>query len=325
LGDLARVCADSGGKTPPDAVNLVVNTLEEARIGAMGAIVQAVLPSLDPDAIAGLRARIESELAPRRRVNAGWRDALQAVLDAQGDAAAYAATYSSSEAVLPPIGARIARRFLQAGQFAEAKRALEASSPYAETTTRSAKPASAPKAEPGLLAWEEVWIDLLEATGEHDAAQSARWAAFERDLSADHLRAYLRKLADFDDVVALDRAVAYARTYRPFASALDFLVKLPALGEAAILVAARADEIDGLTVDVLEPAARALEARHPLAATLLLRAMVGDVVKFSQADLYKRAQVWLLEAAYLASQIDDLQGHEDHPTFENRVRAILPR
>jgi hypothetical protein len=324
LEDLARVGAGVTN-TSPEAVDLTMDALEKARIGAMGPIIQAVLPSLDPTAVTQLRARIESEMAPRRRVNAGWRDALQAILDAQGDAKAYAATYSSSEAVLPPIGARIARRFLKAGQIAEAEQALEQANPYTEASARPAGSTSTPKVEPGLLAWERAWIDLLEAKGEEQAAQEARWAAFERDLAADHLGAYLRKLADFDDVVALDRAITHARTYRPFTTALDFLIRLPALSEAADLVATRAHEIDGLEVDRLEPAVRALEARHPLAAMIVLRAMVRDVVKFSQADLYARAQAWLLEAASLASQIDDLRGHEDQTTFENRVRAILPR
>jgi hypothetical protein len=324
LADLARIAAGAV-KTTPNTIDLIMDALEKARIGAMGAIVQAVLPCLEPDAVAQLRARIESEMAPRRRVNAGWRDALQAILDAQGDAQAYAATYSSSEAVLPPIGARIARRFLAAGRIAEAERALEKSDPHAEAATRSPKTISGPTSEPGLLAWEAVWIDLLEAKGEHEAAQDARWAAFERDLSLERLRDYLRKLADFDDVVATDRAVAHARTYRPFAAALDFLVRLPAMSEAAGLVTVRADEIDGLSVDLLEPAVRALEGRHPLAATIILRAMVRDVVKFSQADLYGRAQTWLLEAASLAGLLGDFQGHEDHAAFENRVRAILPR
>lgn len=324
LEDLGRIAA-AAPQSALETVDLIMDALEQARVGAMGALAQAVLPALGPDAIVALRARIEAEMAPRRRVSAGWRDALQAILDAQGDAGAYAATYSSSETVLPPIGARIARRFLRAGRLAEAQQALEKSNPHADMPPRTANLVAAPTAEPGLLAWEAVWIDLLVASGDDDAAQAARWAAFERDLSLDHLRAYLRRLADFDDVVALDRAVGHARTYRPFAAALDFLIRLPALSEASDLVLTRADEIDGLAVDVLEPAARALEARHPFAALIVLRAMIRDVVKFGQADLYGRAQGWLLEAASLASQIDDLQGHEDQAAFERRARAILPK
>ena len=150
-----------------------------------------------------------------------------------------------------------------------------------------------------------------------------RWAAFERDLSPEDLRTYLRRLSDFDDVVAADRAIDYARHFQPFTTALTFLVSWPALSDAAKLVAARSDEIDGLAIETLEPAVRALEARHPLAATLLLRAMVRDVARFAQAELYRRAEAWLLEAASLELQISDFQGREDHLTFERRVRASL--
>ena len=134
---------------------------------------------------------------------------------------------------------------------------------------------------------------------------------------------YLSRLSDFDDVVATDRAIDYARGFQPFTTSLAFLVSWPALNEAANLVLTRASEIDGAAIDVLEPAARTLEGRHPLAATLLLRAMVRDVARFSQAELYPRAHAWALEAASLAVQISDFQGHEDQLTFEGRVRAVL--
>jgi hypothetical protein len=322
LDDLANVATDAT-LTSPDLVNTIVEALENARLGAMGEIARALVPALDPATIAQLRARIETDMAPRRRINAGWRDVLQALLDAQGDAQAYAATYSASEIVLPPVGARIAQRFLNAGRIEEAERALEASDPYAGEAERRTPSAGARLSEPGLLAWENVRIDLLQAKGQDEAAQVARWAAFERDLSPDHLRAYLRRLSDFDDVVATDRAIDHARIFQPFTGALGFLVSWPALNEAAILVATRAGEIDGQAIDTLEPAARALEARYPLAATLLLRAMVRDVARFSRAELYPCARTWIAEAASLAVQISDFQDHEDHAAFEAGLAAAL--
>jgi hypothetical protein len=163
----------------------------------------------------------------------------------------------------------------------------------------------------------------LDSKGDREAAQAARWSAFERDLSQDHLHAYLRRLPDFDDVIATDRAIDIASRFRPFTTALVFLISWPALNEAANLIATRAGELDGMAIDTLEPTARALEARHPLAATLLLRAMVGDVARLSQAELYPRARAWVMEAGSLAAQISDFQGHEDHVTFEGRVRTAL--
>lgn len=322
LADLARV-ATTATIAAPGLVDTIINALENARLGDRGQIVHALIPALDPEAIAQLRARIETEMAPRHRISAAWRDALQALLDAQGDAQAYAATYSASETVLPPVGARIAQRFLKAGQIQDAQQALEKSNPNSGAAGSRKASIGTPISEPGLVAWENAWIDLLDAKGDKEVAQAARWAGFERDLSPDHLRAYLRRLPDFDDVVATDRAIDYARCFRPFTTALGFLVSWPALNEAANLVATRASEIDGMAIDTLEPAVRALEARHPLAATLLLRAMVRDVAKFSRAELFRRAQAWVMEAASLEVQISDFKGHEDHLTFEGRIRTAL--
>lgn len=321
-GDLATIAA-TATVTSADSVDMIVQALEDARVSGMGEIVRALVPALHPDVIARLRGRIETDMAPRRRVNAGWRDALHALMDAQGDAPAYAATYSASEAVLPPIGARIAERFLKAGQIEAAEAALKAADPRTASSGARRGPAATPISEPGLLAWESAWIDLLEAKGDKDAAQAARWSAFERDLSADHLRAYLRRLSGFDDVVAADRAIDHAKTYRPFTKALGFLVLWPALNEAGALVMTRVDEIDGRAIATLETAVHALEGRHPLAATLLLRAMVRDVVRDQHAELFPRARTWLVQAESLAAQIGDFQGHDDHAAFEARVRRVL--
>ena len=321
LVDMARI-APAVETTPTGFVAAVMAALDEVGAGAKGPLTQGVIPALAAEGIAQLRASIESQMALHRRVNAGWRAALQVLLDAQADASAYAATYSPSESVLPPVGARIAARFLKAGKLAEAARALERSSP-ADAGVGSR--ATLAPSDPGLVAWQCAWIDLLEARGEGQAAQAARWSAFERDLSEEQLRAFLRRLSGFDDVVATDRALEHAALFTPHTSALAFLVAWPALSEAADLVMTRASEIDGAAIETLEPAARALEGRYPLAATLLLRAMVRDVARFSQVELYGRATGWLLEAASLASQNDDFAGHGDHADFEARVTSLLRR
>jgi hypothetical protein len=323
IEDLARVAATAKAvilAADVDLADAVFDALAQASVDAMGPIARAVVPALDAAAIAALRGRIETEMAPRRRISAGWRDALHAVLDAQDDADAYAATFSPSEAVLPPVGARIAQRFLRNGQVEAAERALEASNPHAGGGKSGA--ATTGRADAGLLAWESARIDVLEAQGHGAEAQAARWAAFERDLSREHLAAYLRRLEGFDDVVAADRAIDYAAGFRPFSRALDFLIAWPgALPQAATLVLERASEIDGLAIETNEAAVRALEGRSPLAATLLLRAMLAAVFRFSQVDLYPRLLDWMAQAASLAVQIDDFQGRPTHAAFEAEVKG----
>jgi hypothetical protein len=104
-----------------------------------------------------------------------------------------------------------------------------------------------------------------------------RWAAFEERLSADQLRAYLKRLPDFDDVEAEERAMNHALGFRSFA-ALGFFTEWPDPARAAQLVLARASEIDGNLYYLLDPTARLIEGKHPLAATLLRRAMIEDTL-----------------------------------------------
>ena len=324
LGDLAAMAAALTVR-PPGLAEAIMSALDEVGPFAMGALARGLVPALDAGEVAQLRAAIETRMAPQRRVNAGWRAALQAVLDAQGDAVAYAATYTASEAVLPPIGARIAQRLIKAGRLDEAADALDRSDPFGPDEEEGGGSPAESVADPGLVAWRGAKIDLLDARGDTQAAQDARWRAFERDLSAEHLRAYLRRCSGFDDVVATDRALEYAATFRPFTRALAFLASWPALPEAAYLVVNRASEIDGGAIEVLEPAARALEGRYPLAATLLLRAMVLDVARFGRTERVGLARGWLEEAASLASLMPDVMEIEDHGAFAARVSHALRR
>jgi len=47
--------------------------------------------------------------------------------------------------------------------------------------------------------WQRVRIDVLDALGSQPRLKNTRWAIFERSLDAEHLRAHLKRLQDFDD------------------------------------------------------------------------------------------------------------------------------
>jgi hypothetical protein len=87
-------------------------------------------------------------------------------------------------------------------------------------------------------------------------------------------------------------------------------------------VLARYGEIDGGKPDVLEPAVRLLEARHPLAASLLLRALIKDTLTLGRADRYKELQRQWLELSSLAAQIDDWGETESHDAFAARMARV---
>ena len=281
-------------------------------------LVAILLPALDAEGIARLRQLLEAAIARRGRPKPALRAAVQALADAQGDVDGFIATITASEALQPWTGAQIASRLTAAGRAPEALAALKRSAPpaFADVARSQARVVAS---APSLKAWEDAYLDALEADGQADAAQAVRWSAFEQRLSADRLRAYLKRLPDFDDVVAEDRAMAFVAGFKSFPAALRFFLARPALSQASALVLARSEEIDGDDYDGLEAAALALEGRYPLAASLLYRAMISRTLRFSRRDRFADAERWIAELGTLAPQIAEFGDFETHSDFVGRV------
>ncbi|WP_208245761.1 DUF6880 family protein (plasmid) [Rhizobium sp. T1470] len=167
----------------------------------------------------------------------------------------------------------------------------------------------------GHSEWEDVYIDVLDATGEPEKAQQIRWDSFEKHLLRDRLRDYLKRLADFDDVIAEEKALTHALTFPNMVSALDFLIEWPAHEQAAKLILQRHTEIDGNAYYLLDPAARTLEGAYPLAAVLLRRAMISDTLDRAKSTRYRHAARHLAECQSLHSAIPDYANLGDHAAF----------
>jgi hypothetical protein len=239
------------------------------------------------------------------------RLALTQIADAQGDADAFIAQYDEATRKVPKIAAEIATRLLAGGRADDAWRFLEAA---------EHRRAGWPE-----FAWEDARIAVMNALGRGDDAQAARWSCFERALSASHLRAYLKRLPDFDDVEAETRALDHAGRHQGFLEALAFLVSWPALDRAAQLLINRAKELDGNHYEFLSPAANALAGRYPLAATLALRAMIDFTLGHARASRYRHAARHLADCAGLAVAIPDFGAIEPHDAYVARLRAAHPR
>jgi hypothetical protein len=145
-------------------------------------------------------------------------------------------------------------------------------------------------------------------------------SCFERALSARHLREYLKRLPEFEDFEAEQRALDQAERYGSLFQSISFLVAWPSLDRAARTVTARAKELDGDHYELLTPAADALAAKHPLAATLLLRAMIDFSRAKSRASRYGHVARNLGDCAGLASAIQDYASFESHDAYVNRLR-----
>ena len=201
----------------------------------------------------------------------GMRTVLRRLADRADDLDLWLSLVTPDERGSPDFAAVMAKRLLIANRVAEARQALEGAlspSPANRRFTFGRSPQQTPRLTP---AWEAASIDLMEAEGRKDEAQDLRWRLFERDLSTPVLRAYLARLPDFDDVEALDRALAHAATYADVETALGFLMDWPAHREAAALVERRIREVRSPLPLKADWAAR-LAQKYPDAAERLLTA-----------------------------------------------------
>ena len=261
-------------------------------------------PSADPNgdgpSVRALRARRGTA-----------RIALSDIADARGDADGFAAQFDAHARRSPVIAAAIAERLLAAGRAEEALAALGG----AEISRWIAPPAE----------WHATRLEALDAVGRGDEAQAVRWARFEAALSEVDLRAYLKRLPDFEDIEAEERALAHAARHPDLHAALAFLVRWPSHERAAALVLSRPDELDGNAYRVLTPAAEALAEHHPLAATLTLRAMIGFALREARSSRYRHAARHLVECADLAVRIADWGPVPPHRLYHAGLRTAHGR
>ena len=342
IGDVFRdACRDLGPLTQaakPDFVVLadrVFAALNENDYGQYDHLIEGLSPSLGAQGLDHLTKRfVELSKTPIERLPSdkrkvlGWsmdgplyedeikarsregtiRLALREIADAQGDVDAFIDQYDEKTRKVPRIAAEIARRLLEASRTEEALQTLEGAE-----HKRSGWPD---------FDWENARIDVFDALGRGDEAQTARWSCFERTLSADHLRAYLKRLPDFDDVEAETRALDYAERYNSVLQALAFLVSWPAaLDRAARVVTGRAAELDGDRYEILTPTADALAAKYPLAATLALRAMIAFTLTKARSSRYRHSARHFMECQSLAAAIKEFGAVETHAAYTARLKA----
>ena len=334
VGDVFRsACEDLGAiavRATPDPAGLadrVFAALLSNDYGVYDGLVPVMLPALSDAGAAHLKSRLAQTLEDRAK--AGERDgradasrrALQDIADGQGNVDAYIALVPAAGRSNTHTGTEIGRRLLAAGRAAEALAALEFARPKRRAVRATDDDALYVAGYGAHAAWEEVYIEALDRTGQQEQAQRLRWAAFEERLSSTYLRAYLKRLPDFEDVEAEDRAMQHALGFSSFASALNFFREWPDQARAAQLVMARASEIDGNLYFLLDPAAQLIEGKHPLAATLLRRAMIEDTLNGAKSTRYKHAARHLLECASLAPGIQDFRDAETHESFVGHLRS----
>ncbi|MFI3905513.1 DUF6880 family protein [Ochrobactrum sp. S1502_03] len=236
---------------------------------------------------------------------------LQQIADALGDVDLYIEQQPEKSRTFATITTDIAQRLLAAGRVQEALEALDKT----EFDRRREIPSE----------WQALRAEVLEALGRTDEAQQFRWKSFEQSLNSELLRDYVKRLPDFDDVEAEDRAFAYVQAFPDANHALYFYLQYSSLAEASKLVISRASEMDGDHYELMTEAADKLSAKYPLAATMLLRSMIDFTLDGGRSSRYKHAARHLLECGSLSRSIEDYGMFVSHETYLAELRKVHGR
>lgn len=308
--DLAALATLAG----PDVAAPLLTEALSTRLSEWASWIGRGASSLSP----GLARRVLADLTlGRPRPTGRLALVVRKLADRAGDLDAWIQAIPDDDRRKPDVGAEIARRLAVAGRAVEARDALEAT----RATPPSARWSRAKSVEPPPLpdAWWSAEIAVLDAEGRTAEADEARWRLFDRTLSEDVLREVLARLADFEDVVALDRAFDRAASHVDPMKGLAFLMNWPALREAAAMVRARREEVRGSHDDAPLWAGR-LGGRYPDAALLLIRARARALVRLG-SGITAEIEGLIGEAETLAATVDD-PSIEGHAAFVAEIHAL---
>lgn len=120
----------------------------------------------------------------------------------------------------------------------------------------------------GARPWLDAQLAALDALGRSEEAQALRRRFALERLSLPHLRAYLQQLPAFQNGEAEQEL-------------LEVLHRWPDQRRAARLIETQPEQLNGTNEPLLNAMAAGLETRHPLAASLCLRAMVEEVLELA--------------------------------------------
>ncbi len=167
--------------------------------------------------------------------------------------------------------------------------------------------------------------DILDKLKRRGDAQELRWREFAETLDPAILKLYLSKLDDFAEFDEMDRAFALVDDAEDIYGALDFFVSWPRLDRAAALVMRHKDDWEGRYYEDLAPAAEALSDDQPLAATMLYRVLISDILRRGIGVAYPYAAIYLKELARLQSQLPTDARLQHHGDFVDDLRRTHPK
>lgn len=310
----------------------IMAALGQSRHGYLADVAQAVIPHLPPQTLrvwdgdlARLQAQGEAQDAKTKDAflfsnTSQYVKMRQVIADTLGDLDGLIALEMRKHPNLQDtLG--VAARLLQADRAAEALEWVRREKPGVKLMYMSRADLADGRFAREAMAPARVSLEaaILDRLGDKDAAQALRWSAFEMSLDIDMLREHIAHLPDFEEFDVLDRAFEHVMASKQIYNALEFLLTWPQLDLAARLVIQHYGAWDGRHYEVLSQAAEALEDSAPVAAVILYRALIDDILNRGMSNAYAHAARYLsaLDALALVSDAEagQVKSMDVHVTY----------
>ena len=300
--DLGALWVRAGDQDPAALAADILALIEADGYGVFDGLPAAASPALGKEGRAAMRRLlIERQDGftgdQRRRYDYKVNWLLPALADLDDDVDAFIATVDS-ERRNALLNARVAERLIAHDRANEALEWIDAPTDRGHNERELA----------------DLRLKALEQLGRKADAQAQRRATFEQWLDSTALRTWLKALPAFEDFAAEQQALDLAVGHPDAMLALEFLIGWPDQKRGAKLVHQHLDRLDGRRYNILRPAAEALAADHPKAATLLYRHLVSGVLDRATSKYYSYAARDYQAAADLAEAIEDdasMASHRD--------------
>ena len=224
LADLAPLAAAASIQTD-DLVEQLIDLMAGNGYGQFDQLIPSMAACLGEPGLVQLQRFFEEHGGPDATA------ALLQIAEARGDVDAYRAQFTAQQLCRPSIAADVALHLLAADRPGEALAVLDGATTQASDWL--------------MIDWGDARIAVLEGLGRREEAQQQRWQLFCRNLSIDHLRAYLQRLDDFVDLEVEERALQIVEQHSQPLLALQFLIRWPALRRAARYVLNHREQWDG--------------------------------------------------------------------------------
>jgi hypothetical protein len=240
-----------------------------------------------------------------RTIKRGLKD----IADCRNDVDEYIAACSFTTAIHEHDHLGIAKRLASLGRYDEALKWLDDMS------------------KPVCRAWKEdyfrIKIDALFLSGNKDAAQEERINWFDSGFDYD-LYAEIIDNAENDEFKLEFRKNTVQKAFecKNIYAGMEFLVKLKEIDKCAQLIYAKAETmIDGSSFYILRSAIKILRDLEPLAAMILCRKLLENVLHKGSSKYYKYAAKDLVDCYKLSKKITDFRAYEKHEDYFATIQA----